>query len=91
VRRLGSPLTGGYGGAKWTQKLLALYLQSISDERKLGIRFVALVPKQMIAGTEIADRASKVYTAKAGILTLSWPPGPIDKPPLRKRRWLDFV
>lgn len=63
----GSPLTGGYGGAKWTQKLLALYLQGMSDERKLGIRFVALVPKQMIAGTEIADSASKMYAAKAGI------------------------
>ena len=63
----GSPLTGGYGGAKWTQKLLALYLQGISDERKLGIRFVALVPKQMIAGTEIGDRAAKMYAAKAGI------------------------
>ena len=62
-----SPLTGGYGGAKWTQKLLAVYLQGISDERKLGIRFVALIPRQMIAGTEIADRASKMYAAKAGI------------------------
>lgn len=63
----GSPLTGGYGGAKWTQKLLALYLQGISDQRKLGIRFVALVPKQMVAGTEIGDQASKMYAAKAGI------------------------
>ena len=63
----GSPLTGGYGGAKWTQKLLSLYLQGMSDERKLGIRFVALVPRQMIADTEIADRASKMYAAKAGI------------------------
>lgn len=63
----GSTLTGGYGGAKWTQKLLAQYLQGLSDERKLGIRFVALVPRQMIAGTEIADRASKAYAAKAGI------------------------
>ena len=34
---------------------------------KLGIRFVALLPKQMIVGMEIADRASKVYAAKAGI------------------------
>ena len=39
----------------------------MSDERKLGIRFVALVPKQMIAGTEIGDRAAKMYAAKAGI------------------------
>jgi NAD(P)-dependent dehydrogenase (short-subunit alcohol dehydrogenase family) len=63
----GSPLTGGYGGAKWTQKLLALHLQNISDQRKLGIRFVALIPRQMIAGTEIGDQASKMYAAKAGI------------------------
>jgi len=63
----GSPLSGGYGGAKWTQRLLASYLQGVSDDRKLGIRFVALVPKQMIAGTEIADAASKRYAAKNGI------------------------
>lgn len=63
----GSPLTGGYGGSKWTQKLLAQYLQGISDQRKLGIRFVALIPKQMVVGTEIGDQASKMYAAKAGI------------------------
>jgi NAD(P)-dependent dehydrogenase (short-subunit alcohol dehydrogenase family) len=32
-----------------------------------GRHRVALVPKQMIAGTEIADRVSKMYAAKAGI------------------------
>jgi len=63
----GSPLSGGYAGAKWTQRLLASYLQGISDDRKLGIRFVALIPKQMIAGTEIADVASKRYAAKSGV------------------------
>jgi len=63
----GSPMSGGYGGSKWTQRLMAMYLQGVSDERKLGIRFAALIPKQMIAGTEIADRASKMYAAKAGV------------------------
>ena len=63
----GGPLSGGYSGAKWTQKLLALYLQGISDQRKLGIRFVALVPMQTIVGTEIGDKASKMYADKAGI------------------------
>ncbi|HYV46360.1 MAG TPA: SDR family oxidoreductase [Myxococcaceae bacterium] len=63
----GSPMSGGYGGSKWTQRLMAMYLQGVSDDRKLGIRFAALIPKQMIAGTEIADRASKMYAAKAGI------------------------
>jgi len=63
----GSPMSGGYGGSKWMQKLMAGYLQGISDDRKLGIRFVSLMPKQMIAGTAIADRASKMYAAKAGV------------------------
>ncbi len=63
----GGPLSGGYSGAKWTQKLLALYLQGTSDQRKLGIRFVALVPMQTIVGTEIGDTASKMYAEKAGI------------------------
>ncbi|MGO9584694.1 MAG: SDR family oxidoreductase [Limisphaerales bacterium] len=63
----GGPLSGGYSGAKWTQKLLAVYLQGISDQRKLGIRFVALVPMQPIVGTEIADKSSKMYAEKAGI------------------------
>jgi hypothetical protein len=39
----------------------------MSDVRKLGIRFVALVPKQMIAGTELGDRAAKMCAVKAGI------------------------
>ena len=63
----GGPLSGGYSGAKLTQKLLALYLQGISDQRKLGIRFVVLVPMQPIAGTEIADKSAKMYAEKAGI------------------------
>ena len=65
--KVGSPMSGGYGGAKWAQKLLAQYLQGISDERKLNIRFVALLPMQIIAGTEIFDQAAKAYAAKAGI------------------------
>ena len=47
----GSPLSGGYAGAKRTQMFLARYLQRESDARGLGIRFVALAPRQFIAGT----------------------------------------
>jgi NAD(P)-dependent dehydrogenase (short-subunit alcohol dehydrogenase family) len=63
----GSPLSGGYAGAKRMQWLLAGYLQGLSDARKLGIRFVALLPKQLIAGTEIGDAASAAYAEQAGI------------------------
>jgi NAD(P)-dependent dehydrogenase (short-subunit alcohol dehydrogenase family) len=64
----GSPLSGGYAGAKRMQWFLAGYMQKIADARGLGIRFVAVVPKQLIAGTEVADAASSAY-AKAGGVT----------------------
>jgi len=63
----GSPLSGGYAGAKRMQWLLAGYLQRVSDRRKLGIRFVALVPKQLIVGTETAEVVSSAYARDAGI------------------------
>jgi len=63
----GSPISGGYAGAKRMQMFLAGYLQGASDARKLGIRFVALVPKQLIAGTQIASKAARGYAERAGI------------------------
>jgi len=63
----GSPISGGYAGAKRTQMFLASYLQGVSNEKKLDIRFVAVVPKQLIAGTRIAEIASASYGARAGI------------------------
>jgi NAD(P)-dependent dehydrogenase (short-subunit alcohol dehydrogenase family) len=63
----GSPLSGGYAGAKRMQWLLAGYMQRISDRRKLGIRFVTLVPKQLIVGTAIGEDASSAYADEAGI------------------------
>src|SRR5215475_4371776 len=47
----GSPLSGGYAGAKRMQWLLAGYAQKLSDAKKLGIRTVAVLPKQLIEGT----------------------------------------
>jgi len=63
----GSPLSGGYAGAKRMQWFLAGYLQKRSEARKLGIRFTAVVPKQLVAGTEIAEEAGAAYAALAGI------------------------
>jgi NAD(P)-dependent dehydrogenase (short-subunit alcohol dehydrogenase family) len=63
----GSPLSGGYAGAKRMQWLLAGYMQRLSDRRRLGIRFVALLPKQLIVGTEIADAASRGYGEETGL------------------------
>jgi NAD(P)-dependent dehydrogenase (short-subunit alcohol dehydrogenase family) len=63
----GSPLSGGYAGAKRMQWLLAGYAQKVSDARKLGIRTLAVLPKQLIEGTAIAARASAAYGAINGI------------------------
>jgi NAD(P)-dependent dehydrogenase (short-subunit alcohol dehydrogenase family) len=63
----GSPLSGGYAGAKRTQMFLAGYLQRSSDAARLGVRFLALVPKQLIAGTELGGEAADAYAALGGL------------------------
>jgi NAD(P)-dependent dehydrogenase (short-subunit alcohol dehydrogenase family) len=63
----GSPLSGGYAGAKRMQMFLVGYLQTAADARKLGIRFVAVVPKQLIEGTHIGSVVSKAYAARTGV------------------------
>lgn len=63
----GSPLSGGYAGAKRMQWLLAGYAQKLSDERNLGLRTVAVLPTQLIQGSVVAAGASKAYGAMAGI------------------------
>jgi NAD(P)-dependent dehydrogenase (short-subunit alcohol dehydrogenase family) len=78
----GSPLSGGYAGAKRMQWLLADYAQQISERRKLGIRFFAVLPTQLIEGTAIGTAAAEVYGALRGIsgaehLKRNWPT-PLD-------------
>jgi NAD(P)-dependent dehydrogenase (short-subunit alcohol dehydrogenase family) len=63
----GSPLSGGYAGAKRMQWFLAGYMQALSNRRSLGIRFAAVLPKQLVVGTAIADEASTAYGDMAGI------------------------
>jgi NAD(P)-dependent dehydrogenase (short-subunit alcohol dehydrogenase family) len=62
----GSPQSGGYAGAKRTQMFLAGYLQGAADARELGIRFVAVAPRQLLAGTAIGEAAAAAYGAESG-------------------------
>ncbi|MEQ1564329.1 MAG: SDR family oxidoreductase [Myxococcota bacterium] len=62
----GSPLSGGYAGAKRMQWFLVNYLRGQSDARDLGIRFHALLPRQLIVGTEIGETAATTYGGPAG-------------------------
>jgi NAD(P)-dependent dehydrogenase (short-subunit alcohol dehydrogenase family) len=63
----GSALSGGYAGAKRMQWFLAHYLQQESDALNRGIRFVTLLPKQIIGATEPGHNAAAAYAAHQGI------------------------
>jgi len=62
----GSPLSGGYAGAKRMQWFLASYAQKVSDAKKLGIRMLAVLPRP-IDGTTIGARAAEVYGKINGV------------------------
>jgi NAD(P)-dependent dehydrogenase (short-subunit alcohol dehydrogenase family) len=51
----GSPLSGGYAGAKRMLWLMAKYANGVSLQNKLGIRFQAIVPLQMVGNTGVGD------------------------------------
>jgi NAD(P)-dependent dehydrogenase (short-subunit alcohol dehydrogenase family) len=56
----GSPISGGYAGAKRTQMFIASYSQKESDRLGLGLRFVALAPRIM-PDSDIGQRAISGY------------------------------
>jgi len=65
----GSPLSGGYGGAKRMLWFMARYANGISEQKALGIRFQTIVPQQMVGGTGVGDTAAQAYARAAGIDT----------------------
>jgi len=64
---VGSPLSGGYAGAKRTQMFMASYFQRASNEKKAGVRFLAIVPKQLLPDTVTGQHVSLTYAKLAGI------------------------
>ncbi len=63
----GSQMSGGYGGSKRMLWFMAKYANGVSQELNLGIRFRAIVPRQMILGTGIGDSAAGAYAGSMGI------------------------
>jgi NAD(P)-dependent dehydrogenase (short-subunit alcohol dehydrogenase family) len=63
----GSPLSGGYGGAKRMQWMMAKYASGIAEQKGLDIRFHVIVPKQMVGGTGVGDAGSSAYARAQGI------------------------
>src|SRR5882724_654477 len=62
----GSPISGGYAGAKRTQIFMANYSQKESDRLGLGLRFGALAPRIM-PDTELGRHAVAGYSRYLGI------------------------
>jgi NAD(P)-dependent dehydrogenase (short-subunit alcohol dehydrogenase family) len=63
----GSPLSGGYAGAKRMLWIMAKYANGVAEQKGLGIRFQAIVPQQIIGGTGVGDVASSAYAQATGI------------------------
>jgi NAD(P)-dependent dehydrogenase (short-subunit alcohol dehydrogenase family) len=62
----GSPLSGGYAGAKRMLWFLAKYANGVAAQEELGVRFQAVLPMQMVAGTGVGEGANAAYARAAG-------------------------
>jgi NAD(P)-dependent dehydrogenase (short-subunit alcohol dehydrogenase family) len=63
----GSPLSGGYAGAKRMLWFMAKYANGVAQQKGLGIRFQAIVPQQIIGGTGVGDAGAGAYARANGI------------------------
>ena len=62
----GSPLSGGYAGAKATIRFIASYAAAESARDRLGIRFVSVLP-QLTPATALGAAAVAAYAAREGL------------------------
>ena len=63
----GSPLSGGYAGAKRMLWFMAKYANGVSAQNDLGIRFQVIVPLQIIGDTGVGDAGASAYARAMGI------------------------
>jgi NAD(P)-dependent dehydrogenase (short-subunit alcohol dehydrogenase family) len=62
----GSPLSGGYAGAKATQRFITGYAQDEANRAGLGITFTTVMP-QFAPETGVGELAVQAYAAQAGL------------------------
>ena len=62
----GSPLSGGYAGAKATVRFIASYAAIESDRAGLGINFVSVLPR-LTPATELGAAAVAAYAERQGV------------------------
>ncbi|WP_216901402.1 SDR family NAD(P)-dependent oxidoreductase [Nocardia alni] len=62
----GSPISGGYAGAKATVRLIASYAATESERAGLHIRFVSILP-QLTPLTDLGATGVEAYAARQGV------------------------
>jgi NAD(P)-dependent dehydrogenase (short-subunit alcohol dehydrogenase family) len=62
----GSPLSGGYAGAKAAIRFVTSYAADESERNALGIRFTAVLP-QLTPATDLGATAVAAYAARQGV------------------------
>ena len=62
----GSPLSGGYAGAKATIRFIAAYAADEASRNGLGIRFTSVLP-QLTPATDLGAAAVASYAARQGV------------------------
>lgn len=62
----GSPLSGGYAGAKATVRFISAYAADESARQELGIRFVSVLPK-LTPATSLGAGAVAAYAGQQGV------------------------
>ncbi|MGZ5874959.1 MAG: SDR family NAD(P)-dependent oxidoreductase [Bradyrhizobium sp.] len=63
----GSPLSGGYAGAKRMLWFMAKYANGVSAQKGLAIRFQTIVPQQIVGGTGVGDAGANAYASAMNI------------------------
>jgi NAD(P)-dependent dehydrogenase (short-subunit alcohol dehydrogenase family) len=67
----GSPLSGGYAGAKATIRFITSYAKAESERHALGIRFTSVLPK-LTAATDLGAAAVAAYANRQGVDTAAF-------------------
>ncbi|WP_109505892.1 SDR family NAD(P)-dependent oxidoreductase [Nocardioides speluncae] len=77
----GSPLSGGYAGAKATQRLITGYAQAEAERAGLDLTFTVVLPR-FAPETDLGRSAVQAYAARAGrsVAEFLQPMGPLVTP-----------
>ncbi len=63
----GSPISGGYAGAKRMQHFLSGYAQREAGRAKLNLRFLTLSPARLMPDTDVGKRGVSSYAVYNGV------------------------